>query len=59
MMQSQTWVDQIDMLLGRSADATEEELEIPLDCVVASVGQSPKLIIRLGGELSIVDPPKG
>jgi hypothetical protein len=42
--------------LQGSADPTEDELEIPLDCVVASVGQSPRLI-RLGGELSI--PQKG
>jgi hypothetical protein len=45
----------IDMADGRSADAREEELEIPLGCVVASAGQSP-VDIRLGG---IVDPPKG
>ncbi len=35
----------------------EDELEIPLDRVVASVGQSH--LIRLGGIRSIiVDPPK-
>lgn len=47
----------IDMVEWRSAaDATEGQVEIPLDCVVASVGQS-QITIRLGGELSI--PQKG
>jgi hypothetical protein len=43
----QFWPGRVDQnrygwMEDRSADATEDELEIPLDCAVASVGQSPR-----------------
>jgi hypothetical protein len=41
MMQVLAGVDQNRYGGWRSADAREDELEIPLDSVVASVGQSP------------------